>query len=482
MPTSYREYDPNQGLLLPEDMREWLPDGHLAWHVSELVDGLDLGAFHAPYSGADGRRNQPYDPRMMVKVLLYAYATGTFSSRKIAGRLEEDLAYRVLGAGNFPAHRTICAFRKRHWKDFEKLFVEVVQLAARLGFAKFGKVSVDGTKVRANASKRKSKRVEKLSEEEARLRGEVSKLLERAREVDEAEDEKYGPESRGDETPEKLGDRRARARALERAKGELAEQRRMEKAREARGDAAPEESKAESDVESLRRLDAVVEARENVERDYAERKEKARERDRKAENGRRVRGPRQKQQGNTTDADSRVMKTPQEGYQQCYNGQLVVDGEHQVIVAAELVNNGSDHGLLPGQLDRVEETYGQRPREVLADGGYCNEDDLLELEAGGVEACVNVPKDKRESSREKPEQFPATARMRERMETEASREAYRERAWRSEAPNGWIKHVLGFRQFSVRGLEAARGEWNLVCMALNIRRLHGLAASAAGAG
>ncbi len=282
MPTSYREYDPNQGLLLPEDMGEWLPEGH----VSELVEGLDLTAFHAPYSGADGRRNRPYDPRMLVKVLVYAYATGTFSSGKIARRLEEDLAYRVLGAGNFPAHRTICAFRKRHWEDFGKLFVEVVRLAARLGFAKFGKVGVDGTKVRANAGKRKSKRVEKLSEEEARLRGEVSKLLERAREVDEAEDEKYGPESRGDETPEKLKDRNARARALERAKRELAEQRRREK--EARGDA--EESKTASDVESLRRLNAVVEARENVERDHAERKEKARERNVRAEGGRRVRG------------------------------------------------------------------------------------------------------------------------------------------------------------------------------------------------
>ncbi len=176
------------------------------------------------------------------------------------------------------------------------------------------------------------------------------------------------------------------------------------------------------------------------------------------------------------------MKTPQEGYQQCYNGQLAVDGEHQVIVAAELVNNASDHGVLPGLLEGVEEACGCRPHEVLADGGYCNEDDLRELERDGVEACVNVPEDKRNSSRERPEQFPATARMRERMETEACREACRERSWRSEAPNGWIKRVPGFRQFSVRGLEAARGEWSLVCMALNVRRLHGLRASAAGAG
>ena len=155
MSTTFRPYAPDQMLLLPADLRAWLPEGHLAHHVSDLVDGVDLTAFYAPYAG-DGRRNAPYAPRMMVKVLLYAYATGVFSSRGIARKLEEDVAFRVLGAGNFPQHRTLCEFRRRHLSDFKELFVAVVRLARELGLARFGKLSIDGTKVRANASKRKA--------------------------------------------------------------------------------------------------------------------------------------------------------------------------------------------------------------------------------------------------------------------------------------------------------------------------------------
>ena len=155
MSTTFRPYAPDQMLLLPADLRAWLPEGHLAHHVSDLVDGVDLTAFYAPYAG-DGRRNAPDAPRMMVKVLLYAYATGVFSSRGIARKLEEDVAFRVLGAGNFPQHRTLCEFRRRHLSDFKELFVAVVRLARELGLARFGKLSIDGTKVRANASKRKA--------------------------------------------------------------------------------------------------------------------------------------------------------------------------------------------------------------------------------------------------------------------------------------------------------------------------------------
>ena len=162
MSTTFRPYSPDQSLLLPPDVREWLPEGHLAHHVSDLVDGLDLTAFYAPYEG-DGRRNAPYDPRMMVKVLLYAYATGVFSSRGVARALEEDVAFRVLAAGNFPQHRTLCEFRRRHLEDFQALFVEVVRLAQELGLARLGKLSVDGTKVRANASKRKAMSYDRMA-------------------------------------------------------------------------------------------------------------------------------------------------------------------------------------------------------------------------------------------------------------------------------------------------------------------------------
>ena len=164
-----------------------LPEGHLAHHVSDLVDGLDLTAFYAPYEG-DGRRNEPYEPRMMVKVLLYAYATGVFSSRRVARRLEEDVAFRVLAAGNFPQHRTLCEFRRRHLEDFQALFVEVVRLAQELGLARLGKLSIDGTKVRANASKHKAMSYDRMQEEEQRLESETEALLRQADAVDEAED------------------------------------------------------------------------------------------------------------------------------------------------------------------------------------------------------------------------------------------------------------------------------------------------------
>ena len=216
MGTTFRPYQPDQMLLLPQDLREWVPEGHLAHHVSDLVDALDLGAFYAPYKG-DGRRNSPYDPRMMVKVLIYAYGTGTFSSRKMAGKLEEDIAFRMLAAGNFPQHRTLCEFRRRHLKDFQAVFAEVVCLARGMGLVGFGRVSVDGTKVRANASKRKAMSYGRMVKEERRLQAEIGALLKRAEAVDEAEDARYGEDARGDELPEELKRREDRLAAIGRA-------------------------------------------------------------------------------------------------------------------------------------------------------------------------------------------------------------------------------------------------------------------------
>ena len=185
MPTTFRPYQPDQLLMLPESLQDWLPEGHLSQHVSDLVDGLDLRVFYDRYEG-DGRRKSPYEPRMMVKVLIYGYATGVFSSRRIAKKLEEDVAFRVLGAGNFPSHRTVCEFRRRHLADFKRLFVEVVRLAGAMGFltgvkrfavARFGTLSIDGTKVRANASKRKAMSYGRMVKEEKRLEAEIKALV-----------------------------------------------------------------------------------------------------------------------------------------------------------------------------------------------------------------------------------------------------------------------------------------------------------------
>ncbi len=345
MSTTFRPYAPDQMLLLPADMREWLPEGHLAHHVSDLVDGLDLTAFYASYEG-DGRRNAPYEPRMMVKVLLYAYATGVFSSRGVARKLEEDVAFRVLGAGNFPQHRTLCEFRRRHLADFKELFVEVVRLARALGLARFGKLSIDGTKVRANASKRKAMSYGRMAEAERRLTGEIEALLAQAGETDVAEDARLGADVRGDELPAELRRREDRLAAIRAAKARLEAQQRAED--DARG-RQPDQ-------------DRNPKGGPPYKRGYGE--------------------PDAQAQSNFTDPESGIMKTSSEGFQQCYNAQVAVDGEHQLVVATEVTANASDQGGLPLLLDEVAETVGEQPETVLADAGYSNERDVADLKRG----------------------------------------------------------------------------------------------------
>ena len=378
MSTTFRPYLPEQSLLMPPDVREWLPEGHLAHHVSDLVDGLDLTAFYAPYEG-DGRRNAPYDPRMMVKVLLYAYATGVFSSRRIARKLEEDVGFRVLAAGNFPQHRTLCEFRRRHLSDFQALFVEVVHLAQELGLARLGKLSVDGTKVRANASKRKAMSYDRMQEEERRLENEVKALLRQADEVDEAEDARLGAEVRGDELPAELRRREERLAAIRAAKA------RLEAAARAADDARGRQPGQ----------DRNPRGGPPYKRAYGE--------------------PDPKAQSNFTDPESSIMNTSSEGFQQCYNAQAAVDAEQQLVVATEVTANASDQGELPVLLDAVQETCDAQPETVLADAGYCNERDLTDLEQRGVDGYVARGREGKQTETRDPEKYPATNRMAEKL-------------------------------------------------------------------
>ena len=440
MPTTFRPYDPDQLLLLAPSMRDWLPEGHLADHVSDLVEGLDLTAFYARYEG-DGRRKSPYEPRMMLKVLIHGYATGVFSSRKLARKLEEDVAFRVLGAGNFPSHRTLCEFRRRHLEDFKALFVEVVRLAREMGVANFGKLSIDGTKVRANASKRKAMSYGRMQEEERRLEGEIEALLERAGETDAAEDERFGEASRGDELPAELRRRKDRLAAIRAAQERL-------KARQREADDARGRKPG---------MKRHPKGGRPYERAYGEPDEKA--------------------QDNFTDPQSRIMKTSAEGFQQCYNAQVAVEGDNQLIVATEVSSNASDQGRMVPLLDDVEATHGERPATVLADAGYCNEADLVTLEERGVDGHVALGREGRRDVAVDAGAYPAKARMAEKLETEAGAAQYAQRKWLSEAPNGWIKEALGFRRFSFRGLGKVRCEWDLVCLALNVKRLQGMQAA-----
>ena len=440
MPTTFRPYEPDQLLLLAPSLRDWLPEGHLADHVSDLVEGLDLTAFYARYEG-DGRRKSPYEPRMMLKVLIYGYATGVFSSRQLARKLEEDVAFRVLGAGNFPSHRTLCEFRRRHLEDFKALFVEVVRVAREMGVAQFGKLSIDGTKVRANASKRKAMSYGRMLAEERRLEGEIEALLGRAQETDAAEDARFGEALRGDELPQELRRREDRLAAIRAAQERL--RARQREADDARG----------------RKPGSKRNPRGGrpYQREYGE--------------------PDATAQDNFTDPQSRIMKTSAEGFQQSYNAQVAVEGGNQLIVATGVTSNASDQGHLVQLLDDVEATHGERPATVLADAGYCNERDLATLEERGMDGHVALGRERRRNVAVDAEAYPATARMAQKLGTEAGAAQYAQHKWLSEAPNGWIKEVLGFRRFSLRGLEQVQGEWNLVCLALNVKRLQGLQAA-----
>ena len=436
MTTSYLPYEPRQQLLLPAALQDWLPQGHLAYYISDTVDSLDLSAFHARYAGG-GPRNQPFHPAMMVKVLLYAYATGVFSSRKLARKLHEDVAFRVLGAGNFPAHRTLSDFRALHLKELAALFVQVVKLARECGLVKLGTIAVDGTKLKANASRHKAMSYERMKRAEAELKSQIDALLERAKAVDVAERDE--PEL---DLPAEIERRETRLAVIQAAKARLEERQRA--ADTARGRRADDEQRP------------------------------------RGPDGTRKPGPRYKRafgvpadtdQESFTDADSRIMKHAGGGFEQSYNAQTAVDAEHQIIVAAELTNNAADNDRLPALLNAVKATTGELPQQALADAGFRAETTLEALATTPCEVIVALGREGRSQAAIDADKYPHTAAMAQRLQSEPGKAAYRRRKAIVEPPNGWIKAVLGFRQFSLRGLPKVSAEWKLVCLALNLRRM-----------
>ena len=322
MSKTYLPYDPDQQLLLPQALQEWLPDDHLAYFISDIVDQLDLSEITARYE-QERRGGPPYNPRMMVKVLLYGYCIGVSSSRRIAQRLYEDIAFRVLAANNTPDFRTISDFRKDHLEALSGLFLQVLMLCCQAGLVKLGHVALDGTKVRANASKHQAMSYQRMKEKEGQLQGEVDELLRQAQEVDEEEDRRYGRDQRGDELPEELAFREGRLEKIREAMAALA----------AEAQAAAEQAETEG------------KAHPGVPEDQAQR--------------------------NFTDPESRIM--PAAGgkdFLQAYNCQAVVDHEHQVIVATRATNVASDKQQAVVMIGEAIANTGKVPREVSADAGY----------------------------------------------------------------------------------------------------------------
>jgi hypothetical protein len=344
------------------------------------------------------------------------------------------VAYRVLAAGNFPAHRTIADFRQQHLAAFEALFVQVVQIAREAGVVQLGALAVDGTKVKANASKHKAMSYSRMRDEERRLREQIAALTTQAETVDAAEDAALGADVRGDELPAELQRREDRLAKIAAAKARL------------------EARQADED----------------------------RQKGRTPDDGRKSRGPTpfardfgvppDDAQDNFTDPESRIMKTSY-GFDQCYNGQLAVDEATQLIVATGLTNCAADNGELLPLLNRANATLGGEPPEVLADAGYRGEATFQTLETRQITGYISLGREGKPDATPNPAHV-ATQRMADRLKSDVGRARYRRRKAIVEPVIGWIKEVLGFRRFRLRGEAKARGEWNVVCLAVNLKRFH----------
>lgn len=439
MSASYIPYCPQQQQLLPCALQDWLPEGHLAYFISDTVDSLNLGAFHARYA-KDGPRNQPFHPAMMVKVLVYAYASGVFSSRKIAKKLHEDVAFRVLAADNFPAHRTIRDFRALHLAEFTELFTQVVRLAREMGLVKLGTIAVDGTKIKANASRHKAMSYGRMQSTEIELKAQIEAMLKKAASMDEAE--KAEPDL---DIPAEIERRQERLAAIEAAKARLEErQRQMDTLR----------GRSEGDERKPKDKSGKPRGGKPYQRDFGV--------------------PPAKAQDSFTDPESRIMKRAGGGFDYSYNAQTAVDESNHIIVAAEVVNTSSDVHQLVSVLQAVKASTQADPQQVLADAGYRSEEEMAKLakERPDTELVIALGREGREQAKPMDAQrYPHTVAMQAKFQTDKGKADYRKRKWIAEPPNGWIKNVLGFRQFSMRGLEKAKAEFKLVCMALNLRRM-----------
>jgi transposase len=460
MPTSYQPYAPDQDLLLPHSLREWLPAGHLVNYINDTIDALDLSAFFKRYEGG-GSRNQPFHPAMMVKVLVYAYATGVFSSRKIARKLHEDVAFRVLAAGNFPKHRTLCDFRALHLEELGALFVQVVKLARECGLVKLGTIAVDGTKLRANASKHKAMSYERMQAAEIELKAQIQALLARAAQTDVAEADE--PEL---DIPAEIARREQRVKVIQAAKQRLEERQRqadIQRGRKPEDNSKSEPSALPASAQSAQPAPAAT---QNVAK-----QELTSEPRKPGPAFKRAFGqPEPKAQDNFTDPDSRIMKTSA-GFEQCFNAQTAVDSHRQIVVAAELTQCAADSGELPRMLDAVKLNTGASPEVGLADAGYRSEAVLQQLSTSTTEVIVALGREGKKRMAIDPDKLPHTAAMAAKLQSADGQAKYRRRKAIVEPPNAWIKQVLGFRQFSFRGIDKVRSEFKLVCAALNLRRM-----------
>lgn len=445
MPKTYRPYEPNQTYLLPPSLKEWLPASHLAYFISDVVDELDLSEITREYE-REYRGHPPYHPVMMVKVLVYGYCVGKPSSRRLQKGIEEDVAFRVLAAENQPDFRTISDFRKRHLKALAKIFCQVLQLCQKAGLVKLGHVALDGTKIKANASKHKAMSYERICKTEAELEKEVKQLLREAERVDAREDKMYGKDKRGDELPEELARRGTRLEKIREAKKALEEEARLEAAKKVAERAAKE---------------AMYNGRKPPGPPPGPIQEK----------------PDGKAQRNFTDPDSKIMKSANKSFVQAYNAQAAVDSKTQVIVAHDVITNPKDAITTVALVDQIKEQCGEMPKKISADAGNYSDDNVEKLQEREVEPFIAAGKVKH-SDRPVPAprgRIPVLATVKDRMarklKTKRGRTVYAKRKAIVEPVFGQIKVARGFDRFLLRGHWKVRCEWAMICMGHNLLKL-----------
>jgi transposase len=466
MSKTYRPWNPDQQWLLPPSPKDWLPEGDLVYFVMDVAGQLDISAITDYYERSD-RGFPPYHPRMMATLLLYSYCHGVFSSRRIQQRCERDAAYRVIVGADVPDFRTISDFRKIHLKALSGLFVGVLGLCREAGLVKLGHVALDGTKIKANASRHKAMSYGRMKEEEKRLKEEIDTLLWQAQQVDAEEDGKLG-NRRGDELPEELARRESRLKKIQEAKAAL----------EARAKAKAQEEEARH-----RRVKGVPNEPPKPPENPSP--------STPCQDPSAPVVPEDKSQYNFTDPTTSIMKANNKGWDQCGNAQAVVDGQDQIILAADVTNQANDKRQVQPMMEQAIENIEQTGREgkigaALTDSGYFSEENIQWLEDRKIDGYVaterikhndrvpEVPRGRR------PTDLTAKEKMARKLRTKKGRKTYAKRKTIVEPVFGQIKRCRGFVQFLLRGMEKMRGEWSLVCLTHNLLKLFRAQAVALG--
>ena len=442
MTKTYRDWATDQNYLFPPSPHDWLPEGDLVYFLLDTVATLDLTPIFAHYE-RELRGQPPFHPRMMVALLLYCYATGTRSSRRIMKRCHVDVACRVIVGEDIPDFRTISDFRKIHIARLETLFVEVLKLCALAGLAKVGTIALDGTKIKANASRHKAMSYDRMKTEEERLKQEIAKLLAEAQATDDTEDLQHGPDRQGDELPDELVRRQSRLAKIQQAKQLLEERARIEAIeeaarRQAEGESAPTTPPAE----------AVPDPKDQI---------------------------------NFTDSESRIMKASNKGWDQCGNAQAVTNG-HQIILAADVTDQANDVKQVVPMVDQARANLDaagveEAIKAMLGDAGYYSETNATDLKQRGIDpylATERLKHHEKVASAPRgriPEGLSTKQRMARKLRTKKGRAMYAKRKGMIEPIFGQLKQVLGFRQFSLRGLASMRGEWRLMATVHNLLKL-----------